>query len=43
MKNTKNKYLNDVKHNKNKYLSNRPINDNKKSRKMIISIKFSKI
>ena len=43
MKNTKKKYLNDVKHNKNKYLSNRPINDNKKSGKMIISIKFSKI
>ena len=43
MKNTKNKNLNDVKHDKNKYLNNTPMNDNKKSRKMIISIKFSKI
>ena len=43
MKNTKNKYLNDIKHDKNKYLNNTPMNDNKKSRKMIISIKFSKI
>ena len=43
MKNAKNKYLNGVKHNKNKYLNNASINDNKISRKMIISIKFSKI
>ena len=43
MKNAKNKYLNDVKHDKNKYLNNAPINDNKIYRKMIISIKFSKI
>ena len=40
---TKNKYFNDVKHDRNKYLNNAPINDNKISRKMIISIKFSKI
>ena len=38
-----NKYLNNVKHDKNKYLNNAPINDNIISRKMIISIKFSKI
>ena len=43
MKNAKNKYLHDVKHVKNKYLNNAPINDNKIYRKMIISIKFSKI
>ena len=43
MENAKNKYLNDVKHDRNKYLNNTPINDNKISRKMIISIKFSKI
>ena len=43
MKNAENKYLNDVKHDKNKYLNNAPINDNKIYRKMIISIKFSKI
>ena len=41
-KNAKNKYLNDLKHDKNKYLNNPPIIDNI-SRKMIISIKFSKI
>ena len=43
MENAKNKYLNDVKHDRNKYLNNTPIKDNKISRKMIISIKFSKI
>ena len=43
MENAKNKYLNDVKLDRNKYLNNAPINDNKISRKMIISIKFSKI
>ena len=43
MKNAKSKYLNNVKHDKNKYLNNAPINDNKISRKMIISIKFSKM
>ena len=43
MKNIKNIYLNDLKHDKNKYLNNAPINDNKMSRKLIISIKFSKI
>ena len=44
MENAKNKYLNDVKHDRNKYLNNAPIKDNiKRSRKMIISIKFSKI
>ena len=43
MKNAKNKYLNHVKHDKNKYLKNAPISGNKISRKMIISIKFSKI
>ena len=39
----KSKYLNDVKHDENKYLNNAPINDNKVSRKIIISIKVSKI
>ena len=43
MKNAESKYLNDGKHDKNKYLNNVPFNDNKISRKMIISIKFSKI
>ena len=43
MENAKNKYFSDVKHDKNKYLNNASINDNKTSRKMIISIKFSKI
>ena len=43
MENAKNKYLNDVKHGRNKYLNKAPINDNKISRKMILSIKFSKI
>ena len=43
MKSAKSKYLNDVKHDKNKYLNNVPLNDNKITRKMIISIKFSKI
>ena len=43
MENAKNKYLNDVKQVKNKYLNNALINDNKVFRKMIISIKFSKI
>ena len=43
MGNAKNKYLNDVKHDKNKYLNNALINNDKMSRKMIISIKFSKI
>ena len=43
MENAKNKNLNDVKHDRNKYLNNALINDNKISRKMIISIKFSKI
>ena len=42
MKTAKNKYLSDIRLNKNKYLNNAPIND-KISRKMIISIKFSKI
>ena len=42
IKNTKNGYLNNVKH-KSKYLINAPINDNEISRKIIISIKFSKI
>ena len=43
MKSAKSKYLNDVKHDKNKYLNNVALNDNKITRKMIISIKFSKI
>ena len=43
MKNPKSKYLNDVKHYKNKYLNNARINYNEISRKMVISIKFSKI
>ena len=43
MENAKNKYLNDLKHDRNKYLNNAPIDDSKISRKMIISIKFSKI
>ena len=43
MKNAKSKYVNGVKHDKNKYLNNAPISDNKRFRKMIISIKFSKI
>ena len=43
MENAKNKYLNDVKHDRNKYLNNATIKDNKISRKIIISIKFSKI
>ena len=43
MVNAKNKYLDDIKHDKNKYLNNATINDSKISRKMIISIKFSKI
>ena len=43
IKNAQNTYLNDVKHDENKYLNNPPISDNKISRKMIISIKFSKI
>ena len=43
MRNAKIKYFNDIKHDKNKYINIAPINDNKISRKMIISIKFSKI
>ena len=43
MENAKNKYLNDIKHDKDRFLNNAPINDNKTSRKMIISIKFSKM
>ena len=43
MENAKNKYLNEIKHDRNKYLNSAPINDNKISREMVISIKFSKI
>ena len=43
MESAKNKYLNDIKQDKNKYLNNAPISDNKISKKMVISIKFSKI
>ena len=43
MVNAKNKYLDNLKHDKNKYLNDATINDSKISRKMIISIKFSKI
>ena len=34
--------INNVKHDKNKYLNNAPISDDKISKKMIKSIKFSK-
>ena len=43
MESAKNKYLNDIKQDKNKYLNNAPTSDNKIPRKMVISIKFSKI
>ena len=43
MRNAKIKYFNDIKHDKNKYINIAPINDNKKNKKMIISIKFSKM
>ena len=39
----KNKYIAKGKNDKKKYLKNPLINENKKSKKIIISIKFSKI